>query len=145
MGKREIYYGAALVAAPVFCLLYHLCYSTGSLRLDALFDDKKILLWGVIIFPVMEELAFRGVIQEYIAAKTKRVPSFFMLSSANILTSLLFTLLHLSYHHAIWISLVFFPSLVFGYFKEQYQRILPSIILHAFYNVNFILFAGSLR
>jgi membrane protease YdiL (CAAX protease family) len=145
MGKREHYYGAALIAAPVVCLTYHLCCTTHALELEALFDEKQILLWGVIIFPLIEELAFRGVIQEFIAAKTKRLPSLGYLSAANILTSLLFATLHLIYHQAVWILLVFIPSLLFGYFKEQYRRILPSIILHAFYNLNFILFVGSLR
>ena len=145
MGKRERDYGAALIAAPVVCLTYYLCCTTDTPGIESLFDKKQILLWGVIIFPLVEELAFRGVIQEFIAAKTKRLHLLGSLSAANILTSLLFATLHLLYHQAFWIILVFIPSLVFGYFKEQYQGILPSIILHAFYNLNFILFVGSLR
>ena len=144
MGKRELYFGVALVAAPLFCLVYNLFFISNSLTFDQLFVEKKMLLWGVIILPIIEELAFRGVIQEYIGTKTKTLPSFFYLSTANILTSVLFAGIHLIYHHAIWVLLVFFPSLVFGYFKEQYQGILPSIILHAFYNFNFILLVGSI-
>ncbi|MDM5272166.1 JDVT-CTERM system glutamic-type intramembrane protease [Sulfurovum sp. zt1-1] len=144
MGKRELHYGAALLAAPLFCLVYHVFFTSQSLIYEELFGKKQILLWGVIIFPVIEELAFRGMIQEYIATKTNRFPLFFYLSLSNILTSVLFAAIHFFYHQAIWVLLVFFPSLVFGYFKEQYQSIVPGIILHAFYNLNFILLVGNI-
>jgi membrane protease YdiL (CAAX protease family) len=82
----------------------------------------------------VEELAFRGVIQEFIASKTKQYPSFFYLSVANIVTSLLFVAMHFVHHTPLWAVLVFIPSLVFGYFKEQYGHIGASIFLHMFYN-----------
>ena len=84
---------------------------------------------------IIEELAFRGVIQEYIATKTKQYPNIFYFSLANILTSILFVLMHFVHHLPVWALLVFVPSLVFGYFKEQYNHIVPSIVLHMFYNV----------
>lgn len=82
----------------------------------------------------MEELAFRGVIQEYIASKTKQYPLFFHLSVANVVTSVLFVLMHFVHHTPLWAMLVFIPSLVFGYFKEQYGHVGASIFLHMFYN-----------
>ncbi len=93
------------------------------------------LFFLIVFYPVIEELAFRGVIQEYIATKTKQYPSFFYLTVANILTSVLFVLMHFVHHTPIWAMLVFIPSLIFGYFKEQYKHIVPSIFLHMFYNI----------
>jgi membrane protease YdiL (CAAX protease family) len=79
-------------------------------------------------------LAFRGVIQEYIHSKTKQYDSFVYISLANIITSILFVAIHFVHHSPIWAMLVFIPSLIFGYFKDQYDRIGPSIFLHMFYN-----------
>jgi hypothetical protein len=32
---------------------------------------------------------------------------------------------------------VFVPSLIFGYFRDRYHGIVPSILLHVFYNAGF--------
>jgi membrane protease YdiL (CAAX protease family) len=79
-------------------------------------------------------LAFRGVIQEYIAVKTKEYPSLYGLTVANLVTSLLFVAMHFVHHMPLWAMMVFVPSLIFGYFKEQYQHVGSSIFLHMFYN-----------
>jgi len=82
----------------------------------------------------VEELAFRGVIQEFIASKTKQYPALFNVTVANAVTSMLFVMMHFLHHTPLWALLVFVPSLIFGYFKEQYNHIGASIFLHMFYN-----------
>jgi len=99
-------------------------------------------LLPVLIYPVAEEIVFRGLIQEllheYLGAGWLGP-----LSVANLLTSCLFTGLHFLYHPPLWAALVFFPSLVFGFFKERTAALIAPIILHVFYNAGFIwLFAA---
>ena len=133
MKRLHIQYGAALLAAPLFILFYNSIFA-GQLLNDQLSFDFKSLFLLIIFYPVIEELAFRGVIQEFIASKTKQFRPLFFLSVANIVTSLLFVTIHFVHHPPLWALLVFVPSLIFGYFKEQYADIRASIFLHMFYN-----------
>ena len=134
MQKIDIQYGAAIIAAPLFCFLYITLFEQQPLDLETLPSNIKSLFFLIVFYPVIEELAFRGVIQEYIASKTKQYPSFFFFTVANIMTSVLFVLMHFVHHTPLWALLVFVPSLIFGYFKDQYNNIAPSIFLHMFYN-----------
>jgi len=138
-----IQYAAALLAAPIFCLFYIETFQHKAEDIYWLLSDGKSLLFLILLYPTVEELTFRGVIQEYIAKKTERWRSFLSLSVANLLTSLLFVLIHLVHHEPIWAVLVFFPSLIFGYFKEKFDSVFPSIFLHMFYNFSFFSFIGN--
>ena len=134
MNRTHIQFGAAILAAPLFVLLYHFIFQQAPIDTERLFSDVKHLFFLIVFYPVVEELAFRGVIQEFIASKTKQYPAFYKLTVANIVTSLLFVAMHFVHHTPLWAMLVFIPSLVFGYFKEQYGHIGASIFLHMFYN-----------
>lgn len=97
-----------------------------------------------LIYPVLEETVFRGLIQE----KLYRLPwgcrRTGLVSAANIAASILFAVSHLIYHSPLRAISVFFPSLIFGYFRDRYGRIVPSIVLHVFYNVGYmLLFSGN--
>lgn len=122
------------MAAPVFILLYNSLFAHQPLDFSLISIDIRALFFLILFYPVVEELAFRGVIQEVIARKTKQYSAFYYFSIANIATSVLFVAMHFVHHTPQWALLVFVPSLIFGYFKEQYKSILPSIFLHMFYN-----------
>lgn len=122
-----------MLAAPLFVFLHVTFFQHTTLDLNRVLSDKKALFFLLLFYPVIEELAFRGVIQEFIASRTKQWV-FYPLSLANMLTSVLFVLIHFIHHPPLWAMMVFVPSLIFGYFKEQYGRIYPSILLHIFYN-----------
>jgi membrane protease YdiL (CAAX protease family) len=94
-------------------------------------------LLPVVVYPIAEEIVFRGLIQEmlYEYLGSGRLGP---LSVANLLTSSLFAGMHFIYHPPLWAALVFFPSLVFGFFKERTAALSAPIILHAFYNAGFI-------
>lgn len=99
-------------------------------------------LLPVLLYPVLEEIVFRGLIQElvheYISCR-----AFGPLTVANLLTSILFAGLHLLSQPPHWAALVVFPSLVFGFFKERHQSLMAPIVLHVFYNAGFLwLFAA---
>jgi len=139
----HIQYGAAVIAAPVFCLLYSEIFQHKADDIYWLLSDGKSLFFLIFLYPLIEELAFRGVIQEYIDQNTKQRRLFLSLSIANLLTSILFALMHFVHHEPIWAILTFFPSLVFGYFKERYAQIAPSIVLHMFYNLCYFSLIGN--
>ena len=90
----------------------------------------------ILVYPVLEEIVFRGLLLEFL---TKRLRfRYGLLTSANVLTSVVFVLVHLICNNWIWALLIFFPSLVFGYMKERHQSMISPIILHSFYNLGFV-------
>ena len=93
-------------------------------------------LLPVLLYPVVEEIVFRGLIQELVRDHISR-RSLGPVTIANLLTSLLFTGLHFIYHAPLWAALVFFPSLVFGFFKDRTGGLLAPIFLHVFYNAGY--------
>jgi len=99
-----------------------------------------VLFSSVILYPVIEELAFRGFIQTWLLEKAifKNKP-FLNISYANIVTSFLFASFHLFNQPPLWAALIFAPSLVFGYLRDRYEAVSPSIFIHAWYNLGFLL------
>ena len=96
-------------------------------------------LWLAGISPVLEELVFRGYVQSWCYQQQWGRHRWGSLSGANLATSVLFAISHGLYHSPVWMLLVFFPSLVFGYFRDRYQSTKPAIALHIFYNSGFFL------
>lgn len=131
----------ALAAGPACWLVLYLLLQPG-LQLNWPLAAPAIYLLPVLVYPVLEEIVFRGLIQElvhdYLSTRV-----FGPLSVANLLTSALFASLHLLSHPPLWAALVFFPSLVFGFFKDRHQSLFAPIVLHMFYNAGFLwLFAA---
>ncbi|MDX1455710.1 MAG: JDVT-CTERM system glutamic-type intramembrane protease [Gammaproteobacteria bacterium] len=95
-------------------------------------------LWRfVLVQPVIEELVFRGAMQQWLL---KRVPQQLgFLSWANIITAVVFTLAHFVYHPPLWALAVFVPALLFGYFRDRYDHVWPALLLHTWYNAGFFL------
>jgi len=94
-------------------------------------------LYIVLVYPVVEEIVFRGALQGWLMQKIHRQLG--PVSAANVLTSVAFTLMHGLRWQSGWSLLVFFPSLVFGYFRERSGALIAPILLHAFYNTGFFL------
>jgi len=90
----------------------------------------------VILYPVLEEIVFRGAVMEFLSEKIPGM-AFLYLSKANILTTILFTSLHFFYHPPIWASAVIIPSLIFGLLKERYNSLIPPITMHVFFNAGY--------
>ena len=97
-----------------------------------------LYLLPVLVYPVLEEIVFRGLLQELAQEFISR-RAFGPLSLANLLTSLVFTGFHFLNHAPLWAALVFFPSLVFGFFKDRHRILTAPILLHVFYNAGFLL------
>lgn len=104
--------------------------------LGYLLSNPGFFLMMAIAYPVVEEIVFRGAIQGYLLRKiTRRAPG--PISYANAITSIAFAALHGIIWSNPWSLSVFFPSLVYGYFRERTGGLVAPIILHAFYNAGF--------
>ena len=124
----SVVYGL-LQKGPFFGLVYNRSYQT--------------LVLLIIVYPIIEELAFRGFIQTSLVKMAYLRTSFVCISIANTVTSIIFSAFHLIHHDVIWAVLIFVPSVVFGFFRDKYDSVKPSIILHIIYNgFYYLLFGG---
>ena len=141
--RLSFQYGLAFLAAPVCCLLS--AWLLRSFPADPwwLLHEGSAFVRLILFYPIVEELAFRGVIQEYLAGQMKRQYLGGLLSASNLVTSLLFTAIHFVHHPPLWAVAVVVPSLIFGYFRERFGSVIPAVVLHAFYNGVFFSFMGS--
>jgi membrane protease YdiL (CAAX protease family) len=133
--KDPLFY-AALMAGLLFWLALYLL-------------QQPVIQWGwpllqpwqflvpVVLYPLVEEMVFRGLLQELVHEYISH-HSLGLISVANLVTSVAFTAMHFIYHAPLWAALVFFPSLVFGFFKDRTGRLTTPILLHIFYNAGFL-------
>ena len=132
----DLHFWVAVILGPAVWIV--LWWLTGKPVPDGI--ALTVFLTSVILYPIIEELAFRGFIQTWLLEKSifrnKPLPQ---ISYANLVTSFLFASFHLFNQPPIWAALIFAPSLVFGYLRERYDAVTPSIIVHAWYNLGFLL------
>ncbi len=141
---RDRQLGVALGAAPFFWLLLF-CFRAPAPDLAWPLQDSMRFLLPVLVYPVLEELTFRGWLQPLLYQRQWGAAHYAGLSAANLLTTLLFAASHLVWHSWPQALAVILPSLVFGYFRDRYDRVGPSVALHVFYNSGFVwLFANPL-
>lgn len=94
----------------------------------------------VLVQPLAEELAFRGILQgqalQLIArhGKALRVGP---LTWANVLVTLAFVAMHVPAQPLVWALAVAVPSLVFGHLRERLASVWPAVLVHALYNAGF--------
>jgi hypothetical protein len=128
-------YIAAIVAALPFWIVFHL---TNPTLIDTTlpFPLQQFVLL-VLIYPLLEEATFRGWLQgKFLESETGR-KNWRGISFANLATSALFVIVHFFYHDGLWAAAVLLPSLVFGFFRERYQSIVPGLVLHIWYNCGY--------
>ncbi len=136
--SRDYFFWIAVVAAPVLWLLMSF-YLPSNLN----FPNRETLFsWGlnILLVPILEEYIFRKELQGFLIGKKGMKKSYRGFSCANVIVSVVFTLAHLLVTMNIYTISVFFPSLVFGFFRDRYQTIYASIILHSFYNLGYSIF-----
>jgi len=133
----------AVLAAPAFSLLYAYLFDHFSEDYFWLLQDPKSLLLLVFFYPLIEELSFRGVLQGTLSQYPLFQKNYLQISLSNIFTSLLFAGIHLVYHSPLMALLIFFPSLIFGYFRDMTSGVIMSIILHMVYNFCFLSITGN--
>lgn len=96
----------------------------------------------VVLYPVLEELAFRGLLQGALLRRAWGRRAVGPLTLANLATALAFGAAHLLRVAPAWAAAVVVPGLVFGYFRERHG-VGAAVALHAWYNAGFAwLFLG---
>jgi len=96
-----------------------------------------IFLKLALLYPILEELVFRGLLQEWLLKKEYGKRQWAGVSVANIIVCAAFALSHLINQPPLWALSVFFPGLVFGYFRDRHRSVVPAIVLHVFYNIGY--------
>jgi uncharacterized protein len=104
--------------------------------------DPFLFLKLSLVFPIVEELAFRGYLQSRLLNHDWAKFEFSGITIANLVTSLLFCSAHAFYHPLAWSIAIILPSLLFGYFRDRYGSVIPGIVLHCFYNAGYYLLFG---
>lgn len=137
---RDTLFWLAVAFGPLSWLLLWLV----GIPRAAIHIPVSTLLTVSLIYPVLEEIVFRGGLQSALLARTMFRQHAGPVSLANVLTSIAFAAAHLFRQPPVWAALVLLPSLVFGWSRERYNSIVPSILLHMIYNAGFIwLFAEA--
>lgn len=95
-----------------------------------------LFLLPALVYPVLEELVFRGLIQGELL---KHLPGRRTgpVSLANLVTSVLFCIPHFFVKHPLWAASVFIPSLIFGHFRERHGGLASPVLLHIVYNAGY--------
>lgn len=132
----------AIVAGPFFWLSLYFS-GTGITGIQWLKSNIWIFIQLGILLPVLEEIVFRGLLQETLWKTRVRRLSVFCLSMPNIITAILFTAFHFINHSPVWAVAVLGPALVFGFFRDRYRHVAPAIVLHVFYNSGYFILFGS--
>ncbi len=99
-------------------------------------------LFLVVWQPWVGEILFRGFLQGTWSRSRWGERAFLGITGANALVSLLFVSAHFLTHPPLWAASVFFPSLLFGYFRDRSGSLYPSIFLHMFYNGGYFYLTG---
>lgn len=93
----------------------------------------------ILLQPLLEELLFRGLLQGWLRAWPWAQRQLGGFTLANLVVTLLFTALHFISHPPLWAAGVLLPSLLYGYFRDRHDSVLPAIALHVFYNAGYFL------
>jgi len=131
---RDAGFWLAVLAGPLCWILLWVVGLPGNVSPP----DPLVFVTVAVAYPILEEIVFRGGVQPALLTKALFTKRIFGLTLANATTSLLFAAAHLLNQPPLWAMLVIVPSLVFGWARDRYQRILPSILLHMLYNAGFV-------
>ena len=139
---RDPQFAAAALAAPAVWLVLlafaHPAVNPGWALADPLRFASLAIAW-----PLLEEFIFPGSLQPRLARTVWGARENWGITTANVVTSVLFAGAHLAAHDPALAAATFFPSLVFGYFRDRYGAISPGAALHVFYNTGWFLLAGG--
>ncbi|MFO7788380.1 MAG: JDVT-CTERM system glutamic-type intramembrane protease [Halospina sp.] len=125
----------ALVAGLILSVLLAAAGLTGMPQGMSAYTLFSLLLW----YPVIEELAFRGVLQGSLAETEVGRRARLGISVANLGATFAFVLWHLLYQGSVVVVALAIPSLVFGFFRDRYDSLAPALLLHSLYNGFFVI------
>ena len=106
---------------------------------NAIASDPWRLVSFLLLYPLLEEWVFRGILQGEFLKREWGKRRGIGISNANLVTSIIFVLLHLINHPPLWALAVLVPSLVLGHFRERHDGLLAPMLLHPFFNLTYLL------
>ena len=133
--KDRLFPLAIVASIPVLVVLRFFIPAETAPELSVI----KLLFFFVLWTPFWEELLFRGIVQGQLLLRGWGRKQVLGLSYANWTSSIIFVIAHVFSHSPFWAIPVLIPSLVFGYFRERHQSVLPPYILHGIYNFAYLL------
>lgn len=137
---KDLFFISAVAAGVLFWIILSRSVTWHSIPVEEAFSRRFLSL--VLLQSLVEELLFRGFLQGQWHETRWGRSCWHGLSAANGTTSLLFVLSHLLSHPPGWAMAVFFPSMIFGYFRDRHDSLYPSIFLHIFYNAGYFYLTG---
>jgi len=138
---QDPWFWAAMVLGLISCWVLALWLGqSGEVILP--WSRWRMLVWLVVLYPVMEEWVFRGLLQTWLLRRASWRTACCGFSMANGGVTLLFAGMHLFTHSPGWAALVILPSLIFGWFRDRYNSILPGTLLHTSYNLAYFTLFG---
>jgi hypothetical protein len=129
----------AILLAPLTTLLFVLLQ--GSSWVPQVETAGTVAL-VILVVPICEEVVFRGLLQHELSSYAKLRRTVLGLSWDNIISSALFTLVHVIYYGDSAALLSAVPALLCGLLYSRHQRLIYPIGLHIWYNTNGLL-AGA--
>lgn len=107
------------------------------------------LIGKLLLAAVLEEIVFRvglheGLLRWRESRSVARPSRGWVISAANALTAVFFALAHALSRFA-WLGLATLPTaLLLGWVYERYRRVWPCMLLHAAFNLIWVLLATKL-
>jgi len=110
----------------VLLLIVLLIVSLGS-------QQRNVLLISILFVALPEEWFFRAYYLDRLSV------CFNNALLANVITSMVFAVLHLPMHGVLGL-LVFFPSILFGWLYQKYNDLILVIFIHALFNLVYLIY-----
>lgn len=132
---------AVFAAIPVW-LTGYLWFAPATDVAWPLHQPRALLFLG-LVYPLIEELLFRGLLQGWLLEHGVLRRRIFGLTGANLLASAVFAGLHFFAHPPLAAAAVMAPSLIFGHFRDRHGSLHAPIVLHMYYNIGYFwIFSG---
>lgn len=126
----------AVAAAPLVWVVGYFWFAPATDWAWPLHRLHDLIYLGVL-YPLIEEILFRGALQGWMRKRSVMRSTVGGLTLANLLTSAIFTALHLISHPPLAALAVIVPSLVFGHFRDRHGDLRAPIALHMYYNIGY--------
>ncbi|MEE2733066.1 MAG: JDVT-CTERM system glutamic-type intramembrane protease [Pseudomonadota bacterium] len=134
--NNKLLWGSVLLAP----LLVLCAWLAAGLPMELQYHPKtRTILLIILLIPLCEEIVFRGLLQNELASYGRLRRTLLGLSWDNLISSTLFTLVHVFYFESALLLAIEAPALLFGYFYSQYRRLIFPVLLHIWYNAHALL------
>ena len=135
---RKLVYLPSIILLPIIILFigkYLLVGYFYQFQFDYTYTQLLLL---ILVSPLLEEIVFRGLVQDFLLKKIKYKYVAFV--GVNVL----FVLIHIDKNTgSIYLIFLFICGIIFSVVKEKSGRLLYAILLHTYYNSLFITFTMS--